>query len=418
MINPIYGVNCLKLGFERYKRYCKLPIEINVSRSSVSFYISKGNNNEKMANTRISNHHTKLQRYTDKGREPWLYDNISIEFIIPNSDEDKKSVRGRVYQNSLGTIQPFDVTIYQYNSDLIVPSDIMEIFKAIIVFLNGNGYTDPFKGTFKKAKVIPRHSNIKPYNRRSTDIQSESLVSKQYLSKQRLNEISSYCLRGLITENNNTKTQYKMKQRIRLTEGDLHRIIRKCVNEALEKPFRTAETVGPFVNNRAQFLNLRTKKEQMDSDWADLRHSGAYPYGDGPNQPDGWCPKGDYVESDDDRENGDYPSNPNILNRRFWESRQRKRNAGLTEAKLHKIIKKVLKEGWESYDGEHYFAELFHMDGDTVDSEEFGIDDLKGAIKWAKEQAGAHPDLVSEVFYVDEYGDTEETGYYYGDWSC
>ena len=23
MINPIYGVNCLKLGFERYKRYCK-----------------------------------------------------------------------------------------------------------------------------------------------------------------------------------------------------------------------------------------------------------------------------------------------------------------------------------------------------------------------------------------------------------
>lgn len=32
---------------------------------------------------------------------------------------------------------------------------------------------------------------------------------------------------------NNTKLQYKLKQRIRLTEGDLHRIIRNCVNEAL-----------------------------------------------------------------------------------------------------------------------------------------------------------------------------------------
>ncbi len=34
------------------------------------------------------------------------------------------------------------------------------------------------------------------------------------------------------TENNNF---YNMKQKIRLTEGDLHRIIRKCVNEALNE---------------------------------------------------------------------------------------------------------------------------------------------------------------------------------------
>ena len=32
----------------------------------------------------------------------------------------------------------------------------------------------------------------------------------------------------------NTKSQYKMKQKIRLTEGDLHRIIRNCIHEALE----------------------------------------------------------------------------------------------------------------------------------------------------------------------------------------
>jgi hypothetical protein len=38
-----------------------------------------------------------------------------------------------------------------------------------------------------------------------------------------------------ITENNNIKTQYNMKQVIRLTEGDLHRIINECVNEALNE---------------------------------------------------------------------------------------------------------------------------------------------------------------------------------------
>ena len=38
-----------------------------------------------------------------------------------------------------------------------------------------------------------------------------------------------------ITENNNTKTRYNMKQVIRLTEGDLHRIVRQCVNEALNE---------------------------------------------------------------------------------------------------------------------------------------------------------------------------------------
>ena len=51
-----------------------------------------------------------------------------------------------------------------------------------------------------------------------------------------------------ITENNNTKTQYKMKQRIRLTEGDLHRIVRQCVNEALDE--LDARTYASYANKR------------------------------------------------------------------------------------------------------------------------------------------------------------------------
>ena len=51
-----------------------------------------------------------MQNYPKGGREPWLSDNISIEFIVPHSDEDKKKVRPRVRQNASGTIRPFDVT--------------------------------------------------------------------------------------------------------------------------------------------------------------------------------------------------------------------------------------------------------------------------------------------------------------------
>ncbi len=51
-----------------------------------------------------------------------------------------------------------------------------------------------------------------------------------------------------ITENNNTKRQNTMKQKIRLTEGDLHRIIRNCVNEALDE--LDARTYASYADKR------------------------------------------------------------------------------------------------------------------------------------------------------------------------
>ena len=93
-----------------------------------------------------SDHHLKMQRMAEKD-EPWRGDNVSIDFIIPGSKQDKKKLRATVHQNASGTIQTFDVTTYQYDSTLIGPTDITLIFKAIIVFLNGGGYTDQFIGT-------------------------------------------------------------------------------------------------------------------------------------------------------------------------------------------------------------------------------------------------------------------------------
>ena len=114
MIDPLYGVKCLKLGFYRYIRYSKIEATIRCSHTSASFYVDKGDGT-RPTNARTSNHHPNLQNYPKGGRTPWFYDNISIEFIVPHSEEDKKRVRPRVRQNISGTIKPFNVTIYQHN---------------------------------------------------------------------------------------------------------------------------------------------------------------------------------------------------------------------------------------------------------------------------------------------------------------
>jgi translation initiation factor IF-1 len=168
-----------------------------------------------------------------------------------------------------------------------------------------------------------------------------------------------------ITENN-AKTQYKMKQRIRLTEGDLHRIIRQCVNEARKK-FVSAE-----CEPSRRKADLLAKKIQMDSDWNDLKD--CYRYG---NEE-----KYDYWDAEDNREYGippfslsDMPKTQGSidaawfdhddipkrdaeelyysqkadrgplhrkgsLNRAFDESSK----GHLAESKIRKIVKKVLRE--------------------------------------------------------------------------
>ena len=80
MISPQYGVKCLQLGFERYKRYSKLPIMIKVSQSSVSFYVQKPSM-PKGKKARVSDHHPNLQNFTNNGDEPWYY------FVVYRHDE-------------------------------------------------------------------------------------------------------------------------------------------------------------------------------------------------------------------------------------------------------------------------------------------------------------------------------------------
>lgn len=262
MIKPKYGVKCLHLGFDRYKKYCKLPVTVKPSSTTISFYVEKPSS-PKGKNARVSNHHPNIQHYTDDGRQPWLTDNVSIEFIVPRSKEDKKRYRARVEQNASGTIQPFDVTTYQYDSTLIDPTDITTIFKAIIVFLNGGGYTDPFIGTPKQAKVLPRHSNIKPHrgSASSTPLTCSRNIG---IDDTYLNEMTIYCLGDIIplNENKQYRTNTNMnKKLIRLIEDDLHKIVKESVNRVLKE----GVPMPPTAKDRGFEEFLRNKQNGESS---------------------------------------------------------------------------------------------------------------------------------------------------------
>ena len=235
MIDPKYAANCLKRGFQRYIRYSKINASIDSEPYRVSFYVKDYDKAGKQYLARSSDHHLKMQRMADKD-EPWKGDNVSIDFIVPDSEQDKKKLRARVEQNASGTIQPFDVTTYQYDSTLIDPTDITTIFKAIIVFLNGGGYTDPFIGTPKQAKVLPRHSNIKPHrgSASSTPLTCSRNIN---IDDNYLNEMTIYCLGDIIPLNENKQYNKKrnMKRTIRLTESELKNMITESVKRVLRE---------------------------------------------------------------------------------------------------------------------------------------------------------------------------------------
>lgn len=225
MIDTTYAVNCLKQGFQRYIRYNKINATIDCGDNYVSFYVKGVNGKQYLA--RGSNHHLKMQHLADKD-EPWNGDNISVVFITPSSPQDTR-IRGRVRQNHYGGIKPFSVTTYQYDNTILDESDLRQIFYAITVFLNGKGYIDPFAKTPKAAKVIPRNANIKPYKEPSPARNISVDKDGNYVSANAWGA-------DYVSENKQYKTNTNMnKKLIRLTESDLHRIVKESVNRVLKE---------------------------------------------------------------------------------------------------------------------------------------------------------------------------------------
>lgn len=268
MIDSKYAVDCLRQGFERYIRYKKIDATIDIGSNYVSFYVKDFDNTGKQYMARTSTHHLKMQRIADKDK-PWKGDNISIAFITPKSKQDSQ-VRATVRQNAQGTIQPFDITTYQYNNTILDESDLSDIFHSIVSFLNGQGYSDPFKGTAKQAKVISRHSNIKPYKvpATHTNISIDSNNNNRITTKNGYG--ADYVSESKdIYNNNDIKTENYMrnnKRTIRLTESDLHRIIKESVKRILDEhetglDWRTLQNAAFKSYNRGYDEHFDDKEE-------------------------------------------------------------------------------------------------------------------------------------------------------------
>lgn len=246
MVRTSYIVNCLKLGIERYIKYRKIDATIKYSKSTVSIYV---NGTSLPANARISDHHPTMDNYPKDNREPWHSDNISLDFVLPKSKEDK-TIRARVQQNSSGTIKPFDVDIYQYNPQVLEVSDISNIFKAVILFLEGNGFTDPFKGTAKEALYKPRHSNIKPYKPKTT---TKECTENTYTSPKYLEYASRLCLKEIYGE-------ARCKPIITITESDLRHMVRESICRILSEQKKENDyTYKPIGSHKFWSNNGKTE---------------------------------------------------------------------------------------------------------------------------------------------------------------
>lgn len=221
------STDIISLILGKYKAKCNTLSSFVSNDNLTSFYISQQrSNNLPAVQIRLSNHGTFLKTWVDrvnlKNSKERLLDpshsiNISIVFLdegnnltkdcenqINCDDCEITPCEPRVFegQNELG--HPFSVHQFVYKSKCIRRKHIDGIVGAIIRALQQGKYIDPLNNTMRKASSKELKSNYSPQN--------NSLNKK------------------IKKENINMK-----KQVIRITEGDLHKIIKESVNKVLDE---------------------------------------------------------------------------------------------------------------------------------------------------------------------------------------
>ena len=116
--------------------------------------------------------------------------------------------------------------VYPINGDgkMIQGQEIKSIIKDLQNIASSGQYADSIGKGQRHVRISINPSDD---TQNATDIGN----SADYRKNSRFSQVGGNSIRDRIKENR----RYKMRQRIRLTEGDLHRIIRKCVNEALNE---------------------------------------------------------------------------------------------------------------------------------------------------------------------------------------
>lgn len=222
--------------------------------SGNSFYLiqNRGDNNLPVQ-IRLSNHGTYIETWTDRKELGDSFDridpahsiNISIVFVdngksITDDCESQVNCEGCALpvckpqtfagQNEIG--RPFKVYQYVYQSNTITPRYINALAKAIFHARYNGDYIDPLRDLPRAAKPKEFVSTNLPKQKKPRYKQTEN---KQYNKNSNMN-----------------------KKLIRLTESDLHRIVKESVNRILtEMDWKTV--VNAANKSRADFKDMVTK---------------------------------------------------------------------------------------------------------------------------------------------------------------
>lgn len=173
-----------------------------------SYYRTYTTIGRKPMQVRISNHGTHLWSWYDKDYDPSHAINTCIVYSTDGSHNSNINVDMDIKDennNVIGQRKSFEVIQYVYNCQLLDANDSALINQAVQSIWKNKEYKDPLANTPKRAKVY-------------------KLIPNQTIET--------------IVENKEYKTNKnleKKKQIIRLTESDLHQIIKESVNKILNE---------------------------------------------------------------------------------------------------------------------------------------------------------------------------------------
>ena len=181
---------------------------------TISFYVNNISIGKRpLLKLRVSDHRPIYQKYIRPDLIPpssGMGVNISIEFYKPKYKENGKKVKDKVntgvsIKHSESEVIPFVICSYKYKPELLNEADVDDIYKAILAWIYGGCdamYKDPFENTDKAAIPQARESVLKNNNQENKNINCNRNMNKKL---------------------------------IRLTESDLHRIVKRSVKRMLRE---------------------------------------------------------------------------------------------------------------------------------------------------------------------------------------
>ena len=176
------------------------------NKKDTSYYRTYNVQGSRPMQVRVSNHGTWLWTWYDKDYDPSYAINYCIVFSEDGNYDSDVSVDMDIkddQRNVIGQRKTFEVIQYVYNCQLLDVNDATTINQSVQSIWQNKGFEDPFAGTPKHAKVM----KLKPNEEIETIVENKGLNC-----------------------NRNMK-----KKLIRLTESDLHRIVKESVNKVLKE---------------------------------------------------------------------------------------------------------------------------------------------------------------------------------------